>query len=167
MYNRETLLKYLDDQGIQQNTVNHPAVFSVEEAQKHTSHLPGAHVKNLFLKAKDGSPWLVTCRDEQTVKVNGLSRLLSAPRFSFAKPEMLLQVLGVEPGSVTPLALINDEKRAVSFVLDRALLSYELLNVHPLINTSTTSMAPNDLLIFAKNLGYEPILVDLDKTLSA
>ena len=166
-HSKESLLQHLRDKGIDVATIDHPPVFTVEEAQKHTAHLPGAHVKNLFLRDKSGGFWLVTCRDEQAVKVNGLGRLLNAPRFSFAKPEMLREVLGVEPGSVTPLALINDEPRQVTFVIDQNLLQAELMNVHPLVNTSTTTIKPNDLMRFAGSLGYEPMPVDLELSLSA
>lgn len=167
MYTPTTLLHHLDEREVSYTKTDHPAVFTVEEAQLHTQHLPGAHVKNLFLTGKDGSNWLVTCPDEQPVKVNGLSRLLGAPRFSFAKPEVLMSVLGVQPGSVTPLALINDTQRSVKFVLDQKLTSATMVNVHPLTNTATISIRPDDLVDFVKNLGYEPILVDLSASLTA
>ena len=167
MRTRGELLAFLEKQDIEATTIEHPPVFTVDEAQEHTSHLPGAHVKNLFLKDKAGEFWLVTCGDQQPVKVNGLARVLGAPRMSFAKPEPLWEILGVRPGSVTPLALINDSERVVRFVLDEKLLSHEIVNVHPLENTATTSLRSADLLRFARNLGYEPTLVDLDRTLTA
>lgn len=164
---RPELFACLDGLDITHATVEHPPVFTVEEAREHTHHLPGGHTKNLFLEDKAGGFWLVTCLDEQPVKVNALARLLGAPRFSFGKPERLMEVLGVEPGSVTALALVNDTERRVHPVLDTRLMAHELVNCHPLTNTATTTLRSADLLRFMEALGYAPRLVDLDLTLSA
>jgi Ala-tRNA(Pro) deacylase len=164
---RAELFAYLDSLGIGHETVEHPPVFTVEEAREHTHHLPGGHTKNLFLEDKAGGLWLVTCLDEQPVKVNALARLLEAPRFSFGKPDRLMQVLGVEPGSVTALALINDSGRRVRPVLDTKLLAHELVNCHPLTNTATTTLKCADLQRFLAAQGYAPIEIDLDRTLAA
>lgn len=159
------LFACLDSLGIEHSTIEHPPVFTVEEAQAHTHHLPGGHTKNLFLEDKKGGLWLVTCLDEQAVRVNALARLLAAPRFSFGKPDRLMEVLGVEPGSVTALALINDADRRVQPVLDSKLMAHDLVNCHPLTNTATTTLKSGDLLRFMQALGYRPIQLDLDRTL--
>ncbi len=164
---RADLFAYLDSLGIAHETIEHPPVFTVEEAQRHTHHLPGGHTKNLFLEDKAGGLWLVTCLDAQPVKVNALARLLGAPRFSFGKPERLLEALGVEPGSVTALALINDTERRVRPVLDTKLLAHELVNCHPLTNTATTTLKASDLVRFMTAQGYAPLELDLDRTLDA
>ncbi len=164
---RAELFAFLDGLDIAHATVEHPPVFTVDEAREHTHHLPGGHTKNLFLEDKTGGIWLVTCLDEQPVKVNALARLLEAPRFSFGKPERLMEVLGVEPGSVTALGLVNDTERRVRPILDTKLMAHELVNCHPLANTATTTLRAADLLRFMEALGYAPRLVDLDLTLSA
>jgi Ala-tRNA(Pro) deacylase len=163
---RTALFACLDRLGIAHSTIDHPPVFTVEEAQVHTHHLPGGHTKNLFLEDKQGGIWLVTCLDEQPVKVNALARLLGAARFSFGKPDRLMEVLGVEPGSVTALALINDTDRRVRPVLDTKLMAHDLVNCHPLTNTATTTLRSADLLRFMTALGYAPIEIDLDQTLA-
>ncbi len=163
----EAMLAHLESLGIEAMTHHHPPVFTVEEAEAATGHLPGAHVKNLFLEDRKGGLWLLTCRDHQVVKVNGLARLVGAPRFAFAGPERLREILGVEPGSVTPLALVNDADRRVSFLLDEKLLQEDLVNVHPLVNTATTALLPADLLRFLESTGHEPRLLDLDATFTA
>ena len=111
---RDEILARLDALGIEHKTVLHPPVFTVEEAQLHTRHIPGGHCKNLFLKDKKDRLWLVTCLDEQPVDLNRLSKLLGAARFSFGRPELLAQTLGVAPGSVTPLAIVNDAAGTVT-----------------------------------------------------
>lgn len=162
---RLQLLNHLDAHGYVTSTHEHPPVFTVEDAQAHTRHLPGGHTKNLFLEDRKGGLWLVTCLDHQNVKVNALARLLEAPRFSFGKPERLMEALGVEPGSVTPFAIINDREQRVQPVWDEKMLAVDPLNFHPLDNRATTTIRTSDLWAFAQGLGYRPIVLDLDRTL--
>ena len=164
---RDDILARLDALGIEHRTELHPPVFTVEEAQAHTRHIPGGHCKNLFLKDKKDRLWLVTCLDEQAVDLNRLSKLIGAARFSFGKAELLREVLGVSPGSVTPLAIANDSDGRVTAVLDTKLLAHDWVNCHPMQNDATTSLRSADLLRFVRETGHEPVLVDLDQTLSA
>jgi Ala-tRNA(Pro) deacylase len=163
---KDAILARLEALGIEAATTHHPPVFTVEEAQEHTRHLPGGHCKNLFLKDKKDRLWLVTCLDEQRVDLNRLSKLLGAARFSFGKAELLREALGVTPGSVTPLAIVNDRDQRVTHVLDAKLLAHELVNCHPLENDATTTLTSADLLRFVRSTGHEPIIFDLDATLA-
>ncbi len=163
----DELLAWLDRLAIAAATHHHPPVFTVEEAARHTHHLPGGHTKNLFLEDRQGGLWLVTCLDHQPIKVNALARYLKAPRFAFASAERLRAALGVEPGSVTPFALVNDRDRRVTPVFDAKMLACERLNFHPLRHTATTTIRAADLLRFAAATGHEPVVVDLDATLTA
>jgi Ala-tRNA(Pro) deacylase len=163
---KDAILARLEALGIEAATTHHPPVFTVEEAQIHTRHLPGGHCKNLFLKDKKDRLWLVTCLDEQRVDLNRLSKLLGAARFSFGKAELLREALGVTPGSVTPLAIVNDRDQRVTHVLDAKLLAHELVNCHPLENDATTTLTSADLLRVVRSTGHEPIILDLDATLA-
>ncbi|MEM7041791.1 MAG: prolyl-tRNA synthetase associated domain-containing protein, partial [Pseudomonadota bacterium] len=158
-HSREQLLSQLSDLGIAHETIDHPAVFTVEEAQAHTAHLPGGHCKSLFLKDKKGGLWLMVCLDRRRLDVNGLAKTLGIPRLSFGKPELLLEVLGVTPGSVTPFALINDGEHRVRVLLDKAMLDHELLNYHPLTNEATTTIRSADLLAFIEAMGHKPDVI--------
>ena len=159
---RDEMLARLTELGIEHRTHLHPPVFTVEEAQAHTHHLPGGHCKNLFLKDKKGGIWLVTCRDEARVDLNQLSKRLGAPRFSFGRPELLAEVLGVTPGSVTPLALVNAASGRISVVLDRALLAQESVNCHPLTNDATVTLRSADLLRLLELWGHRSVQIDLE-----
>jgi Ala-tRNA(Pro) deacylase len=163
---KDAILARLEALGIEAATTHHPPVFTVEEAQEHTRHLPGGHCKNLFLKDKKDRLWLVTCLDEQRVDLNRLSKLLGAARFSFGKAELLREALGVTPGSVTPLAIVNDRDQRVTHVLDAKLVAHELVNCHPLENDATTTLTSADLLRFVRSTGHEPVILDLDATLA-
>src|SRR3954468_11878242 len=161
---RDEIQARLADLGIEARTYDHPAVFTVEESHQHTRHVPGAHCKNLFLKDKKGALWLVTCADERRVDLNALSKRLGAARFSFGRADLLREVLGVEPGSVTPLAIVNDTDRRATHVLDKELLDSALMNCHPLRNDAMTTLRGEDLLRFVRSTGHEPLIVDLDET---
>lgn len=158
----QALLAYLDELGIAHVTQEHEAVFTVEEAKALRGELQGAHVKNLFLRNKKGKMWLVTCLEDRQIDLKALAERAGANRFSFASAERLMHYLGVIPGAVTALAPVNDREGKVSVVLDAALMEYDLLNVHPLVNTMTTAISPGDLLKFLEAVDHPPQIVELD-----
>ena len=148
--------------GIAARTVEHPAVFTVAESQSLRGSLPGGHTKNLFTKDKAGRLFLITAEEDSPVDLNQTSKSLGVKgRLSFASAELLMQHLGVEPGSVTPLALVNDVAGAVTFVIEARLLDHAVINVHPLINTRTTALAREDLMRYLRATGHEPLVMAL------
>tara|TARA_Y100000588_G_C14173874_1_gene890426 strand:+ start:169 stop:681 length:513 start_codon:yes stop_codon:yes gene_type:complete len=151
----EELFHRFEQLDIVHKTHDHPAVFTVEEAQQHCAHLPGAHCKNLFFKDKKGALWLAVMLDEREVKVKALQRAMGAARLSFGKPELLMEVLGVIPGAVTPFGLINDSKKRVGVFLDAEMMTADLVNFHPLRNDATTAIAPLDLRRFIADCGHD------------
>jgi Ala-tRNA(Pro) deacylase len=148
--------------GIQARTVEHPPVFTVEEAKALRGELPGAHIKNLFLRNKKGAMWLVVCLEDRQVDLRALAAALGAGRFSFGSAERLMQHLGILPGAVTPFAVINDKTAAVQVVLDEAMLARSPINCHPLVNHMTTALAPAELIRFLEAEGHPPLILDLD-----
>jgi Ala-tRNA(Pro) deacylase len=153
----DELFAYLDSLGITYRTVSHPAVFTVEEARALRGELAGGHTKNLFLRDKKGALFLVVAPEDATIELRSLHRLLGASgRFSFGSAELMREVLGVEPGSVTPFAVINDTAGRVTLVLDAALMADEMLNFHPLVNTGTTTISRDGLLAFLSATGHPP-----------
>ncbi len=157
----DIIFKRLEDLGIAFETHSHAPVFTVEEAQAHCGHLPGGHCKNLFLKDKKGALWLVVALGGRSIDMKDLRHRIGSHHLSFGKPDLLRQVLGVEPGSVTPFALINDPGGRVRVVLDKEMMTMDLLNYHPLTNAMTTAIGPQDLLRFIRDTGHEPDLVEL------
>jgi Ala-tRNA(Pro) deacylase len=156
----DELFAYLDRLGIAHPTVTHAPVFTVEEARVLRGEVPGAHTKNLFLKDKKDALYLVVALEEAPIDLKSLHRLLGASgRFSFGSAERLRAALGVEPGSVTPFAAINDTGRRVKVALDAAMMRHELLNYHPLRNDMTTSIARDDLVRFLTATGHPPAIV--------
>ena len=157
----DILFKRLEDLGIAIETHSHTPTFTVEEAQANCAHLPGGHCKNLFLKDKKGVLWLVVTLDERPIDMKSLRKLIGSHHLSFGKPELLGEVLGVEPGSVTPFALINDSQGRINVVLDKEMMEMDLLNYHPLTNGMTTAITPSDLLTFIRDTGHNSVLVEL------
>lgn len=157
---RDDLFNRLDALGIVTETVEHPAVFSVEEAKAARGDLAGSHSKNLFFKDKKGRMWLVVTLEDRAVDTKALRKAIGAAQLSFGKPELLKEVLGIDPGSVTPFAVINDTGAQVSVILDAGLLASEPLNFHPLVNTATTSISTEDLLAFLRDTGHDPAVMD-------
>jgi len=151
----EDLFRRFEQLGIVHKTHRHPAVFTVEEAQQHCAHLPGAHCKNLFFKDKKGALWLAVLLDQREVKIKALQKAMGAARLSFGKPELLMEVLGVIPGAVTPFGLINDSEKRVGVFLDAEMMAAELVNFHPLRNNATTTLAPKDLRRFIEDCGHD------------
>jgi Ala-tRNA(Pro) deacylase len=166
-YDRAQLLRRLDELGIAHTTFEHPPVHTVEEARQHTAHLPGGHCKSLFLKDKRDGLWLLVCLDHRRIDMGSLAKAIGSPRLSFGRPELLAEVLGVTPGSVTPFALANDRARRVQPLLDRAMLDQERLNYHPLTNEATTTIAAENLVRFIEACGHRPRTIDLEATGSA
>ena len=157
----ENLFVRLSELGIETETVRHPAVFTVEESKALRGDLPGGHTKNLFLKDKKGALWLVVALEDRAVDMKDLRRRIGSAPLSFGRPELLKEVLGVDPGSVTPFAVINDTEKRVNVVLDEEMMSFRALNFHPLTNTATTSVTPEGLIAFIRSCGHEPAVVAL------
>jgi len=157
---QQALFAYLDGLGIPHVTHRHPPVFTVAEAQSLRQAIPGAHTKNLFLKDKKDNYFLVTLEEEAEVDLKTIHAKIGArSRVSFGKPEQLMELLGVRPGSVTALAAFNDRDRRVAVIMDAPLLDHEVINAHPLANDATTSIARDDLIRFLEATGHEPLVL--------
>jgi Ala-tRNA(Pro) deacylase len=148
--------------GIAHLTHRHRPVFTVDEGRDLKASMPGGHTKNLFLKDKKGAIFLLCAISDIAIDLTAVSKLLGSGRFSFGSADRLMQHLGVEPGSVTLFALINDPDRTVTLVLDEALFAEDPVNFHPLRNDATTAISPADMLKFIRSLGREPIRLAFD-----
>lgn len=151
----EELYARLREIGIEWTLHEHPPLRTVEESRRLRGSLPGGHCKNLFLKDKKGQYWLVVADEARDIDLKALQPAIGAARLSFGRAERLDEVLGVQPGAVTPFALINDPDHRVRVVLDRTMLEHEVLNYHPLINTATIAIRTEDLHRFLAATGHD------------
>ncbi len=158
---RQDLLDRFAELGIDVKTVDHEAVFTVAESTKLHREIPGGHSKNLFLHDKKGRLFLIVALADTRVDLKALQKTMKADRWSFGKPELLQEVLGVTPGSVTPFSLINDKAARVTVILDADMMGHERLNFHPLENTATTNIGRDDLVHFIRACGHAPLVMKL------
>ena len=161
-FDRDRLLAWMAEQGIEHVTHDHPAVFRVEEGLELKAALPGAHTKNLFLKDKKGRLWLISARQDTVIDLKRAPAAIGSDRLSFGAETLMWETLGVRPGSVTALGLINDLDRRVTFVLDRRLWDADTVNFHPLTNTATTAMDQAAFRRVLALLEREPLVVDFE-----
>ncbi len=161
-FDRETLTAWLAENGVDHVTHDHPAVFRVEEGLDLKADLPGAHTKNLFLKDHKGRLWLISARQDTIIDLKRAAAAMGSGRLSFGNAHLMWETLGVRPGSVTALALINDIERRVTFVLDRRLWDADIVNFHPLTNTATTALDQTAFRQMLELLGREPVVVDFE-----
>ena len=159
----DALLAILDLLGIDHTTVKHPPMFTVAESKKlRITSAGGSYTKNLFLRNKKGLMWLITCSEDRRLDLPALAARLQAERLSFGSADRLLKYLGVAPGAVSPLALINASIGSVSFIIEEELLRQPMIHLHPLINTQTTRITIRDLLRFVRHTGHPPLCLRLD-----
>lgn len=158
----ENLLQALADLGLKTSTHHHEAVFRVDEGEGIKDDIPGAHTKNLFLKDDKGQLWLISAEQSTTIHLKTLPKTIGSGRLSFGSPERLFDALGVTPGSVTALALINDPDHKVRFLLDKKLHDADIVNFHPLTNTATTSLSQADFRRFVESLGRSLRVIDFN-----
>ena len=148
--------------GIAPATVEHEAAFTVDQAVELRGTIPGLHTKNLFLKDKKGSYFLVTAPEDAAIDLKRIHTAIGAKgRVSFGSAEAMEAMLGILPGSVTPLALINDDASAVTCIFHSALGTADVINVHPLRNTATVSLTRDDLFAILRRSGHDPAVMDL------
>ncbi len=159
----EALLDQLRSLGISVPTIDHSPMFTVKDSKAMRVTPGGAgDIKNLFVRNKKGQMWLITCQEDRQIDLKALATALGAGRFSFASHQRLMLYLGVTPGAVSPLALVNDRQQSVTFVIDNALLACGAIYLHPLDNTRTTTMATCDLLDFIAQTGHPAQTITFD-----
>ena len=134
----------------------HEAVFTVEESRGVKEAIPGEHTKNLFLKDAGGAFWLVTVPAEARVDLKALPGAIGCKRVSFGKADDVERLIGIAPGSVTPLAMINAAPGSVTCVIEAGLAAAPRINVHPLRNTATLGLSGADVLRLIGHWGHAP-----------
>lgn len=150
----DSLKQWLADHNIRYVLHTHPAVFTVPEARVHCGHIPGTHCKNLFLKnKKTGQLYLVTIPHEKRLDLNQFRKLIGAPKVRFAEPKDLSEILGITPGAVSPIGLVNDTNNKVIFIVDENVWNAEQICCHPNVNTETLQISGPDFRKLIKATG--------------
>ena len=150
MNKEKNLIDLLINENIKFTKFDHPPLFTVDESKLLRKNTEGAHTKNLFLKNKKNHFFLLSCKDDTLIDLKKLKRNSIFGNVSFAKENYMKEILDLTPGSVTPFGLLNDQENIVDFYLDDKLLKFDIVNFHPLINTSTIGLKISDFLSFMK-----------------
>ena len=151
---RSPVFEKLRALGIHYDLYEHPPVFTAEEAEAHWKSVPGKPVKNLFLRNKKGDRhYLVILGIEKQADLRHLVKVIGDDRLSFGSPERLMKYLGVTPGSVSPLGLINDTAHAVRVIVDSDLRAADRLIFHPNDNTASLTISGSDFVKFLESRG--------------
>ena len=156
------LYQFLEDNNISYQRIDHAAVFTSEQARKLIPKSSGASTKNLFLRDKKGKRhFLIMLDDKKELDLKSLASQLGSSRISFASPDRLIRYLKIEPGSVSILALINDQEHRVELWIDQDLWQKESIQCHPLLNTSSLIITLKDIKSFLKLTGHKINLIFL------
>ena len=159
---KDDLIRMLKDNGFEYFIEEHAPLFTVEDSKSLRGQIEGAHSKNLFLKDAKANFFLISIEESASIDLKKTMQQIQSKKLSFAKPEYLQDILGVEPGSVSPFALLNDTKKQVKFFLDRSFLDSKTVNFHPLINTATVNISPQNLIELIEKYHNPVNYIDLE-----
>ena len=159
---KDDLIRILNDNGFEYFVEEHAPLFTVEDSKSLRGQIEGAHSKNLFLKDAKANFFLISIEESASIDLKKTMQQIQSKKLSFAKPEYLQDILGIEPGSVSPFALLNDTKKQVKFYLDRSFLDSETVNFHPLINTATVNISPQNLIELIEKYHNPVNYIDLE-----
>lgn len=153
---------YLAEHDIAYERHDHPAVYTIEEADRLVPPLPAAKTKNLFLRDFKGRRhFLVIVSGDKQVDIKGLQTTLETSRLSFGSPKRLKEYLGIEPGAVSLFAIVNDTEQKVEVIVDKAIWSASAFQFHPLVNTSTLVVSNEGVHRFLESTGHTPQVIDV------
>ncbi len=156
-------LTAMNDMGIDYDLHEHEALFTVAESEKVDTQINAHHTRNMFLRTKKKQNYLVTLSHDTPIDLKKLEDLIDgAKRFSFGSPDRLMEILGVYPGSVTPLSAMNAKPDNITVILEEKMMNADLVAYHPLINTRTVTLKPSDLLKFLNHYGHSPYIINMN-----
>ncbi len=163
----DALLEQLTEWQLPYELHEHVAVRTVEEAKEVEAAMTVAgeaafRIKNLYLRDKKKRNYLVTLEQDRAIDLKALGAKLGVGNLSFGSADRLLENLGIRPGAVTPLSMINGKDKGVRFFIDADVQRAERIYMHPLVNDRTVAMTVSDLWVFCQRLGVEPEILEME-----
>ena len=151
----DQLLTLLSDLGVPFTRFDHKAVFTCEESEGLETPIPGAHTKQLLIKAKNKEIYvLAIVMHDKRVDTKALAKDFGGQSFSFASPEKMMELLHLTPGSVTPFGLMHDKDRKIQVIFDEDAWNIGQFRFHPMINTATLTIDREGFEAFMKHTGH-------------
>ena len=157
----EAVMDCLVQLGVTYNAHHHPPLRTVEDSKAYRGDMPGLHIKNLYLRDRKKRNFLLVAQEDRAVDLKAVQAMIGCDRLSFGSAERLMEMLGVRPGAVSPLALINDPTHRVSVLLDSLLQDSALIYAHPLVNDITLGITSEGLVKFLDHTGHVPFWLNL------
>lgn len=148
----------LKELNIEYNEISHKAITTIEEAKLIEHNLEGIGTKTLFLKDKKKNFYLLVLEENKKANLKELELFLQTKNLKFANENNVKEILKIEPGAITPLAIINDQDNKTKIILDKDLNNSKIL-VHPDTNTKTVSIAYTDILKLIEHTNHEYIIM--------
>ena len=148
------MLALLEELGVEYTLHEHPPLRTVEDSRNLRPQIEGTHIKNLYLRDNKKRNFLVVAEEGLEIDLKALGPAIGGGRMSFGSADRLMEFLGVRPGAVTPLALVNDPEKRVKFAIDRAVLAGGTVNLHPLVNDRTVTVPVDGLEKFLRHTGH-------------
>jgi len=159
---RRSLFERFEVLGIRTTVEPYPEHDTVEEGKALRGEMAGTFTKNLLLKDKKGQLFLVAAHEDREIDLKTLhTRIGARGRLGFAGPDRMMAALGIGPGALTPLAVLNDTAGSVAVVIDADLMEAGQVNFHPLVSTESVGLRPDDLTKFIESCDRTPIVVSL------
>lgn len=155
----ESVKQFLEEGGIRYELIEHKAVFTCNDVLD--VEIPGQTLKNLFVRDKGSERfYLVVLPDHKRLDMKKLQVLVGSKKLTFGKPDELMAKLGVEPGSVSPLCLLNNPERDVKIFIDREGWEAEIVNIHPNENTASLVLDRDNFHKLINALGAEVMIYE-------
>lgn len=159
--NKEEIYNYLKENNIKYEIDEHKAVYNMEELKDVVLKYPECDAKNIFVRDdKKRNYYLITIKGDKKVNLKEFKNKYNTRSLSFASETDLMNILGLIPGAVTPLGLLNDKVLKVEFYLD-SYFKDKIIGVHPNDNTATVWMSSNDLIKIIESHGNKVNIIDL------
>ena len=149
------IIALLETLGVSSDIHHHVPLRTVADSQSLRGEIEGAHIKNLYLRDNKKRNYLVVAKESLAIDLKALGPQIGASRLSFGSADRLMEFLGVRPGAVSPLTLVNDTDNKVQLVMDKSLLEEEKINVHPLVNDMTVTIPVSGLDVFLDHTGHK------------
>ena len=161
--NKQQTYQYLMERNVPYEVTEHEAVYNMAEAAAISLPYPEAEAKNLFVRDdKKRNYYLITVKGDKRVDLKEFRQKHQTRSLSFASAEDLMAIMGLIPGAVTPLGVLNDEERKVQLFLDRAFLDAPgLIGVHPNDNTATIWLKTKDMLRAIREHGTDVRITEI------
>ena len=148
------IMMRLEQMGIAYTLHTHPPLRTVADSVSLRGKIDGTHIKNLYLRDNKKKNFIVVAEENRTIDLKSLHNDIGCGRLSFGSAERLFEFLGVRPGAVSPLTMINDPECRVRLVIDKAIVAADKINVHPLVNDKTLTIAMDGLRQFLEHTNH-------------